>query len=64
MRLPSLAVLATSAAAVLSHGASAQQDTLAAPQSLFGSYDPTMSAKEAVLANWELAASGCWPARW
>ncbi|MEL6167792.1 MAG: hypothetical protein AAFR35_03825 [Pseudomonadota bacterium] len=36
----------------------AQNDTIAAPPMEFGNYDPTLSAKEAVLANWELAASG------
>jgi hypothetical protein len=38
--------------------ASAQEDTIVIPEGNFGNYDPTLSAKEAVLANWELAASG------
>lgn len=36
----------------------AQGDTIAAPKAGAANYDPTMSAKEAVLANWELAAAG------
>ena len=36
----------------------AQEDTIAAPQAHVSNYDPTLSAKEAVLANWDLAAAG------
>ena len=36
----------------------AQENTVAAPIADVASYDPTLSAKEAVLANWELAAAG------
>ena len=38
--------------------AAAQEATIVIPEGNFGNYDPTLSAKEAVLANWELAASG------
>ncbi|MEM7522048.1 MAG: hypothetical protein AAF307_13580, partial [Pseudomonadota bacterium] len=38
--------------------ASAQQTTIAGPALGMANYDPTMSAREAVLANWELAVSG------
>jgi len=54
MRLKALAVFA-----VLSGPAAlAQEATIAAPDPGIANYDPTMSAKEAVLANWELAAAG------
>jgi len=36
----------------------AQEATITLPTGKFGKYDPTLSAKEAVLANWEMAASG------
>lgn len=36
----------------------AETTTIAAPPPDLGNYDPTLSAKEAVMANWELAASG------
>ena len=36
----------------------AQEATITLPAGNFGKYDPTLSAKEAVLANWEMAASG------
>ncbi len=54
MRLASLALLITTAATV----AQAELDTIVVPEGNFGNYDPTLSAREAVLANWELAASG------
>ncbi|MEM7694166.1 MAG: hypothetical protein AAF318_06930 [Pseudomonadota bacterium] len=38
--------------------AAAQNGSIAAPVAHASNYDPTMSAKEAVLANWELAAAG------
>ena len=38
--------------------ANAQDATIVVPTGNFGKYDPTLSAKEAVLANWEMAASG------
>lgn len=38
--------------------ATAQENTVAAPVADVANYDPTLSAKEAVLANWELAAAG------
>lgn len=38
--------------------ATAEKGQIAAPVSGVANYDPTMSAKEAVLANWELAAAG------
>ena len=44
--------------AALAPPAAAQDATVAAPAKLAGSYDPQLSAKEAVLANWELMASG------
>lgn len=36
----------------------AETATVAAPKAHVSNYDPTLSAKEAVLANWDLAASG------
>jgi len=36
----------------------AQEATISAPKASISSYDPQLSAKEAVLANWDLAASG------
>lgn len=36
----------------------AAENTVAAPVADVANYDPTLSAKEAVLANWELAAAG------
>lgn len=42
----------------LSGAASAEEATIAAPTPGVANYDPQLSAKEAVLANWELAASG------
>ncbi|MEM7709457.1 MAG: hypothetical protein AAF264_01640 [Pseudomonadota bacterium] len=39
-------------------GSAEQKATVAAPTHGFARYDPTLSAKEAVLANWDLAASG------
>lgn len=54
MRFATLALILCA----LSHPAASQEATIAAPPLDFGNYDPTMSAKEAVLANWELAASG------
>ncbi len=38
--------------------AGAQKTTVPAPAGGFARYDPTLSAREAVLANWDLAASG------
>jgi hypothetical protein len=46
------------ALAAFAGAAAAQQDTIVLPEGNFGNYDPTLSAREAVLANWELAASG------
>lgn len=54
MRTALIAIMLTAASPV----ALAQKDTIAAPAAPKASYDPTMSAKEAVLANWELAAAG------
>lgn len=54
MRSTILAALMASAATF----ALAQEATIAAPDPGIANYDPTMSAKEAVLANWELAAAG------
>lgn len=54
MRLACLAALALT----LSSAAWAEQGSIATPKGEVANYDPTMSAKEAVLANWELAASG------
>lgn len=54
MRFAFVAVILV-AAAPFAH---AQEDTIAAPAVGAANYDPTMSAKEAVLANWELAAAG------
>lgn len=54
MRLATAAVLV----AALLPFAGAQAQTVAAPPAPVANYDPTMSAKEAVLANWELAAAG------
>ena len=53
MRLTTLALLIATSAPAL-----AQEATIEMPPVDFGNYDPTMSAKEAVLANWEMAASG------
>ena len=53
-----LAVLVFSAAWTIASQAPAQDTPLAAPVPDTGSYDPQLSAKEAVMANWELAASG------
>lgn len=36
----------------------AQEATIVAPAGGAGSYDPTLSAKDAVLANWDLASAG------
>jgi hypothetical protein len=44
--------------AALAPAAIAQDATVPAPAKGVGSYDPQLSAKEAVLANWELVASG------
>lgn len=54
MRLPSLALLLSALACT----AAAQDATIIVPTGNFGNYNPTLSAKEAVLANWEMAASG------
>lgn len=54
MRLKTLILIL----AVLSPAAHAQEATIIVPEGNFGNYDPTLSAKEAVLANWEMAASG------
>lgn len=54
MRLTTLALTL----AVLPLAAPAQDATIVVPEGNFGNYDPTLSAKEAVLANWEMAASG------
>ena len=54
MRLATLTLML----AVLSPAAPAQEATIIVPEGNFGNYDPTLSAKEAVLANWEMAASG------
>ncbi|MEL6913196.1 MAG: hypothetical protein AAFP13_01715 [Pseudomonadota bacterium] len=44
--------------ATLATTATAQEATIVLPKGNFGNYNPTLSAKEAVLANWEMAASG------
>ena len=44
--------------ALFAAAAPAQEATVAAPTGGFARYDPTLSAREAVLANWDLAASG------
>lgn len=54
MRLAILAAISLMAAT----SALAQEAKIAAPDPGIANYDPTMSAKEAVLANWELAAAG------
>ncbi|MEL7300809.1 MAG: hypothetical protein AAFM92_10530 [Pseudomonadota bacterium] len=52
-------VLLTSAfIALLPMTSLAQDGSIKLPEGNFGNYDPTLSAKEAVLANWEMAASG------
>ncbi|MGR3484962.1 MAG: hypothetical protein ACU0BF_06415 [Paracoccaceae bacterium] len=53
MRLATLTLLA----AVLTQPALAE-GRIAAPVAGIANYDPTLSAKEAVLANWDLAAAG------
>lgn len=57
MRPLHLVVLAALAAPA-SQPATAEETTIPAPAAGPANYDPTMSAKEAVLANWDLAASG------
>ncbi|MEL6435192.1 MAG: hypothetical protein AAFP99_00220 [Pseudomonadota bacterium] len=52
------AVLAAAMLAASTSISVAQDATVAAPKAGVANYDPTMSAKEAVLANWELAAAG------
>lgn len=54
MRVTTAALFLSAAATVVA----AQDATIATPTGNFGKYDPTLSAKEAVLANWEMAASG------
>ncbi len=54
MRLMMLAVFAVAAATQ----AVAQQNSIAAPDPGIANYDATLSAKEAVLANWEFASAG------
>ncbi|MEL7126110.1 MAG: hypothetical protein AAGK30_07765 [Pseudomonadota bacterium] len=54
MRLALIAALALCTAPAVF----AQETGIAAPAPGIANYDPTMSAKEAVLANWELAAAG------
>ncbi len=54
MRLIPLAALL----ATIAQPGFAETATIAAPKPHVANYDPTLSAKEAVLANWELAASG------
>ena len=54
MRFALISVLALCAAPMVT----AQEATIAAPAPGIANYDPTMSAREAVLANWELAAAG------
>ncbi len=46
------------AALPLAAPASAQDGAIAAPKAAFASYDPALSARDAVLANWDLAAAG------
>ncbi len=46
------------AALPLAMPAAAQDGTIPAPKGGFASYDPTLSARDAVLANWDLAAAG------
>ncbi len=54
MRTTVLAFLLAAAAPA----ALAQEGSIKTPTGAVANYDPTMSAKEAVLANWELAAAG------
>lgn len=59
MRLVHFALAACALAqAGLPHIALAEGATIAAPTPGIANYDPQLSAKEAVMANWELAASG------
>ena len=54
MRRATIAILLTS----IVTPAFAEKPGVAAPVPGIANYDPTMSAKEAVLANWELASAG------
>ena len=48
----------TMASAILLTATMATAQNIKTPDDPMGSYDPTLSAKEALMANWELAASG------
>ncbi|MEO1796026.1 MAG: hypothetical protein AAFR53_03295 [Pseudomonadota bacterium] len=52
------ALLTAAVVALLPQLSVAQDGSIVLPEGNFGNYDPTLSAKEAVLANWEMAASG------
>ncbi len=61
MNVRTIAVLSAAVVALTGAApapATAQEATIAAPALSTANYDPQLSAKEAVLANWELAASG------
>lgn len=51
-------MLAATLLAAVATSSAAQEATIVLPTGNFGNYNPTLSAKEAVLANWEMAASG------